>query len=82
MNMPVQGDFEYSPLFVFLEDATMVGLQAQLSAEVTNQAEDVTDYFMVEQIQYQVSVIKPAVGMNDQVMSYSCMIWGSHARRI
>jgi hypothetical protein len=82
MNMPVQGDFEFKPLIIFYEDTTMAGLQAQVVAGAAIQQQNPTDLFVVEEIEYQVSVLQPIIGMNPAVLNYSCMIHISWAHRI
>lgn len=82
MDMPVQGDWEFSPVYVFLEDTTMAGLQAQLDAASIAQQQNLTDLYVIEEIEYQVVVTKPAIGMNPAELLYTCMVWGSWAHRI
>lgn len=82
MDMPTQGDWEFRPIVVFLEDSTMAGLQAQVDAGTIIQQQDPTDLYILEEIEYEVAVVRPEVGMNPAVLLYSCMLHVSHAHRI
>ena len=82
MDMPVQGDWEFKPIFKLFEDDTMAGLQAQLDVGLTIQQQDPTDLYVIEEIEYQVTVTKLASGNKPAELLYSAMIWGSWAHRI
>ena len=82
MDMPVQGDYEFRPLIIFYEDTTMAGLQAQVLAGMIVQQEDPTDLFLVEEVDYQVSVTAPKSGMTPAELHYSVMVHVSWAHRI
>ena len=58
MDMPVQGDWEFFPVFKLLEDTTMAGLQAQLNVDVGIQSQSAPDYYVIEEIEYQVTLVK------------------------
>ena len=76
-----QGDFEFTPIIIFLEDTTMAGLQAQLVAEVASQQNVDEYYYVLEEADYQVTVVKLGVGMNPAEMNYSVMLRFSEAKR-
>lgn len=82
MKIPPQGDYEYRPIILFLEDTTMAGLQAQLTAQVSAQELSEVALYVLEEIEYQVNVTKPAVGMIPAELNYSCMLWFSEAKKV
>jgi hypothetical protein len=82
MDMPVQGDFEYTPLVILFEDSTMDGLQVQMNVSAQIQGQDIDDFFIIEEIEYQVVVTKQIDGMNPPELIYSAMVHVSHAHRI
>lgn len=82
MDMPVQGDWEFTPLILFFEDTTMAGLQIQLNASAQIQSQDITDLYLVEEIEYQVVVTAMKSGMTPAELLYSAMVHVSWAHRI
>lgn len=82
MDMPVQGDWEFRPVIIFLEDPTMAGLQVQVDDATVVWSQEITDLYLLEEIEYQVSVLQPMIGGNPPVLLYSCMLHVSHAHRI
>ena len=57
MDMPVQGDWEFTPILVLLEDTTMAGLQAQITDRTSLESQSPTDLFLVEEIEYSTVVV-------------------------
>ena len=75
-----QGDFTYYPRFFLLEDTTMAGLQSQIDFQVNVDAFNVGSFWVVEEIEYQVT-FAPTPMDNDRVI-YSCMIWATEVEQI
>ena len=78
MDMPPQGDWSFTPIFRLFEDSTMAGLEAQLVAGAGVQGIDEPNRYVIEEIEYQVTLVK-AMPLE---MNYSCMVWASKAERI
>ena len=79
---PPQGDFAYLPVVIAFEDTTLAGLEAQMDADFPTRAQTATEYWVLEQIQYQVSVTKPAIGGNPAELHYSAMVWLTKVEKV
>lgn len=79
---PPQGDFEYIPEVYGYEGDTMAELIDAMNGGVGTQSTDLENYFVVEDIQYQVAVTKPAVGNNSAELLYSAMVWATRVHKV
>lgn len=75
---PPQGALTYTPKIVFLEDSSLAGLQAQVDATTGTQSIDADNYYVLEQVQYQVMTSKLGPGPDT---IYTCMIWLTKAEK-
>jgi len=74
---PPQGDFVYIPRIFTYESDTAVGLALEMTVGLEIQSQDPDWYWVVEDVEYQVTVIKLAIGMNPAVLSYSALVWAT-----
>jgi hypothetical protein len=71
---PPQGDFRYLPEYRLYEAPTAALLQDALNLEAGVDQQDLLNFWVVEEIQYQVAVLKQEIGMTPAVMSYSAVV--------
>ena len=74
---PYGGDFDYLPHVLLLESTTMDGLQEQLNTRVTIQVVDPDNYWVIESVEYQVTVTSPKKGNTPAEMNYSALIYAT-----
>lgn len=74
---PPQGDFIYLPVVKLYESDTSAGLEALLNIGAGFQSADTDWYWVIEDIEYQVAVVRPEIGMNPAVLSYSALVWAT-----
>ena len=74
---PPQGDFIYLPRVFLYEADTAAGLQATMNPVFQLESEDTDWYWVIEDIEYEVAVVKPAIGMNPAILSYSALVWAT-----
>ena len=79
---PPQGDFSYLPIVRAFEDTTLAGLNSQLDASFGVQSQSVQELWVLEEIEYQVSVTKPAIGGMPAELHYSALIWATKVERV
>ena len=79
---PPQGDFTFLPVVKAFEDTTLAGLNSQLDASFGVQSQSVQELWVLEEIEYQVSVTKTAVGGNPAELHYSALIWATKVQRV
>lgn len=82
VDNPPQGDFQYSPAMVILEDTTQAGLQAQLVSEFNTNAQDMDRFWVIEQVEYTVVVTNPATGVSPAKLLYSVLVWATKAEKV
>ena len=77
VDIPPQGDFTFLPVVKAFEDTTLAGLNSQLAADFPTRAQSTQELWVLEEIEYQVSVTKPALGGMPAELHYSAMIWAT-----
>ena len=82
VTKPSQGDFQYTPIVEIFEADSAAGLQALLVADVGAQSVDNENFWVIESIEYQVAVPKPAIGMNPAEMKYSALVWATQVKKV
>lgn len=75
VNPPAQGDFIYIPTIVGYEADTLAALVLQMNVGAGIQNTEPDWWWVVEQIQYETTVVKPEIGMNPAIIKYSAMVW-------
>ena len=73
VRLPSQGGYKFEPAFRVYEDTTAAGLQAQLSGQANIDAQDPSNLWVVEEIEFQ-TTFAPTPMDQDRVL-YSCMVW-------
>ena len=79
---PPQGDFSFLPVVKAFEDTTLAGLNSQLDADFGVRSQSLNELWVLEEIEYQVSVTKTAVGGNPAELHYSALIWATKVQRV
>lgn len=74
---PPQGDFIYLPRVFLYESDTAAGLEATMNPAFQLEGQDTDWYWVIEDIDYQTAVVKPAQGMNPAILSYSALVWAT-----
>lgn len=82
VERPPQGDFSYLPVVKLHEADTAAGLEALMDTEFGVNSLATTELWVIESIEYQVAVLKPAVGMNPAQLSYSALIHATRAKKV
>ena len=77
-----QGDFEYGPVVNVYESDTAQGLEDLMAGAATTNAQATDWFWVIESVQYQVVVTKPAVGNNPAEMLYSALVWATQVRKV
>ena len=79
---PPQGDFTFLPVVKAFEDTTLAGLNSQLDADFGVRSQSLNELWVLEEIEYQVSVTKTAVGGNPAELHYSALIWATKVQKV
>ena len=79
---PPQGALQYSPEIFGYEGDTLAELVTAMNAGAGIQAVDPDNFYVVESVEYQVAVTKPAIGMTPAEMKYSALVWATRCERI
>ena len=79
---PPQGDFTFLPVVKAFEDTTLAGLNSQLDADFGVRSQSLNELWVLEEIEYQVSVTKSAVGGLPAELHYSALIWATKVERV
>jgi hypothetical protein len=74
VSLPSQKVVQYTPLVVVKEAATAAELQDLLNVDVGIRSTEVTNYYVVEHVEYQVAVLQPMIGGNPAILSYSALV--------
>ena len=74
---PPQGDFIYLPRVFVYESDTAAGLEALMNPAFETESADTDWYWVVEDIEYQVTLIDAPSGMTPAVLSYSALVWAT-----
>ena len=82
VDVPPQGDFVFPPVVKIFESDTAAGLEALLDADFSIQQQSITEFWVIESIQYAVTVIRPEVGMNPAVVRYSALVWATKVGKV
>jgi hypothetical protein len=82
VSEPPQGDFRYLPEYRLYEAPTAALLQEALNLQVSVDTQDILNYWVVEEIQYQVAVLKHALGADSAEMSYSAVVRATQVVKI
>lgn len=79
---PPQGDYQYFPIVRFYEDTTRAGLQAQMNVTFSVDAQSLSEFWVIEQVEFDVEVTKPAVGGNPAELIWTAMVWATQAIKV
>jgi hypothetical protein len=79
---PYEGDFQYLPIVKIYEADTAAALEAQMSLDFGIESESLTQYTVVESIQYSVAVIKMETGANDHMALYSALVHATQVLKV
>jgi hypothetical protein len=82
VDVPPQGDFVFPPVVKIFESDTAAGLEALMDADFGIQQESITEFWVIESIQYSVSVIKLETGANDHMALYSALVWATKVEKV
>lgn len=82
VSLPSQGAYQFVPTFFVREADSAAALEALLNVESGVQATDPDNYWVIEEIEYQVTVTKLASGNKPAQMKYSAMIWATRVEII
>ena len=74
---PPQGDFIYQPRIFLYESDTSAGLQLLMNPALGILSQETDWYWVIEDVEYQVVVVKQAIGMNPAILSYSALVWAT-----
>ena len=74
---PPQGDFIYLPRVFLYEADTAAGLQAAMNPAFQLESQDTDWFWVIEDIEYEVAVARPEIGMNPAILSYSALVWAT-----
>ena len=76
VELPSQGDFQFTPIIRVFDEATPAALQAAMTADFGVQQQSTTDYYVIEEIDYQVyNTLSPMAETR-----YSAMVWGTEIK--
>jgi hypothetical protein len=76
VELPSQGDYEFVPLVRVYEADSAANLESQLNAEFGVQSTSTTEFYVIEDIEYQVRY-KPAPMAE---WRYSALVWATKVR--
>lgn len=74
---PAQGDFLYLPVFFIREADTAAELETLLNLNAGIQSQDPDWYWVIEDVEYQTTVLDQEQGMQPAVLKYSALIWAT-----
>lgn len=82
VDVPPQGDFAYPPVVKLFEADTAAGLEAMMDADFGIQRQSITEYWVIESIQYAVVVTAMWSGMVPPKLLYSALVWATKVEKV
>jgi hypothetical protein len=82
VDVPPQGDFVFPPVVKIFEAGTAAGLQALLDADFGIEQQSLTEFWVVESIQYAVVVTAMTSGMTPAELLYSALVWATKVEKV
>lgn len=73
VELPSQGDFTFTPLILVFDEATPQLLQAAMNLGALAQGQDVTQWAVIEEIEYQVYTTPNPQSAN----RFTAMVWAT-----
>ena len=74
---PAQGDFLYLPRVFTYEADTAAALADEMNIGAGIQSQDTDWYWVIEDIEYQTTVLSQELGMQPAVLKYSALVWAT-----
>jgi hypothetical protein len=74
---PSQGDFTYLPVVKLYEATTAAALEDLMSVDFGINQQSITEYWVVEEIKYEVVVTAMKSGMTPAELLYSALVWAT-----
>jgi hypothetical protein len=82
VDVPPQGDFVFPPVVKIFESDTAAGLEALLDADFGIEQQSITEFWVIESIQYAVVVTAMWAGMTPPVLLYSALVWATKVEKV
>ena len=82
VDVPPQGDFVYPPVVKIYEADSAAGLEALLSADFGIQQQSITEFWVIESIQYATTVLAQELGMQVAVVKYSALVHATKVEKV
>lgn len=82
VDVPPQGDFVFPPVVKLFEADTAAGLQALLDVDFGIEQQSITEFWVIESIQYAVVVTAMWSGMTPPVLLYSALVWATKVEKV
>ena len=82
VDVPPQGDFTFPPVVRLFEADSALGLELLLAADFSVQQTSITEFWVIEAIQYATTVIRQESGMHPAVVLYSALVWATKVEKV